>query len=80
MGQRRDVAHGSAARKGRPGRVLGLLPGQLAAHAAVPEGVARALREAGLRVIGVHTGGFPPARDADERARAPSSGSRSRGR
>ena len=44
MGQRRHVAHGPAAREGRPGRVLGLLPRQLAAHAALPEGVARALR------------------------------------
>ena len=44
MGQRGHAAHGSAARQGRPGRVLGLLPRQLAAHAAVPEGLARALR------------------------------------
>ena len=33
--------------RGRPGRVLGLLPRQLAAHAAVPEGLARALRGRG---------------------------------
>ena len=33
--------------------------------------------EAGLRVIGVHTGGFAPARDPGERARARSSASRS---
>ena len=44
VGQRRHAAHGQAARAARAGGVLGLLPRQLAAHAALPEGVARALR------------------------------------
>ena len=44
VGQRRAAAHGQAARPAGARRVLGLLPRQLAAHAAVPEGVARALR------------------------------------
>ena len=44
VGQRRAAAHGQAARPARARRVLGLLPRQLAAHAALREGVARALR------------------------------------
>ena len=38
------AADGQAARTAGAGRVLGLLPRQLAAHPALPEGVARALR------------------------------------
>ena len=38
------AAHGPAARSARARGVLGLLPRELAAHAAVPQGVARALR------------------------------------
>ena len=44
LDQRRLAAHGSAGRISRPGGVLGLLPRQLAAHAALSEGLARALR------------------------------------
>ena len=61
--------------RGRPGarRVLGLLPRQLAAHAAVPEAWHERYADDGLRVIGVHTGGFPPARDTENvRSRRPS--------
>ena len=54
--------------RGRPGarRVLGLLPRQLAAHAAVParRGTS-ATPTTGLRVIGIHSAGFEPSRDAD---------------
>src|SRR3954452_17240590 len=44
VGQRGDAAHGPAGRAARAARVLGLLPAQLAADAALREGVARALR------------------------------------
>ena len=47
VAQRRAAAHGQAARPAGAGRVLGLLPRQLAAHAALPEGLARALRGRG---------------------------------
>ena len=46
LDQRGAAADGQADRPARPDRVLGLLPRQLAAHAAVPEGLARALRRA----------------------------------
>ena len=53
----------------RAGRVLGLLPRQLAAHAAVPEGLARALRRGRTaRSIGVHTGGVPARARRGQRA------------
>jgi len=39
----------------------GLLPSELDAGRSVPEGVARALRRARLRVIGVHVAGFEPS-------------------
>src|SRR4051794_8106173 len=42
--QLRAAADGQAARAARARRVLGLLPGQLAAHAALPQGMARPLR------------------------------------
>ena len=44
LGQRRAAADGPAARPAGAGRVLGLLPRQLAADAALPLGLARALR------------------------------------
>src|SRR3954452_19714371 len=44
VGQRRAVADGQAARAAGAGGVLGLLSRQLAAHAALPQGMARALR------------------------------------
>jgi hypothetical protein len=44
VGERGAAAHGQAARAPRADRVLGLLPGQLAAHASVRARVARALR------------------------------------
>src|SRR5690242_1415495 len=45
--QRGAAADGPAGRPPRPDRVLGLLPGELAAHAALRAGVARPLRRAG---------------------------------
>src|SRR6476660_8450282 len=50
VGQLGAAAHGQAARARGARRVLGLLPHQLAAHAALPEGLARALR--GRRAAG----------------------------
>ena len=59
---RMDQAEGPA----RARRVLGLLPRQLAAHAAVPEGVARALRGRRASRHGGPHGGFEPSRDEAE--------------
>ena len=65
MGQRRAPAHGQAARPAGARRVLGLLPRQLAAHAPYLSAWHERYAADGLRVIGIHTGGFPPARDTD---------------
>ena len=59
LGRRRAAADGQAARPARAGRVLGLLPRQLAADDALPGGVARALRRC------------RPARDRRARRRLP---------
>src|SRR5215217_5667693 len=47
LAQHRPAAHGQAEGPPGAGRVLGLLPRQLAANDSLPEGVARALRGRG---------------------------------
>ena len=72
VAQRRPAAHGQAEGPAGAGGVLGLLPRQLAAHPALPEGLARALRGRG------------PARDRRPHRRVPAlarrGGDRGRGR
>ena len=64
VGQRRAAAHGQAARAARAGRVLGLLPSQLAAHPPLRQGVARALRApTACAWSTVHSPGFAPGED-----------------
>ena len=75
--QRRAAADGPAARPPGAGRVLGLLPGQLDAHAALPAGLARALR--GRRAARDRRArrGLPALGRTPTRCATPSRGSRS---
>ena len=66
--------------QGRPGRVLGLLPRQLAAHAALPEGLARALRRRRACGSSACTPAGSSRRATRRTSAAPSSGWRSPGR
>ena len=62
---------GGAARAGRAGRLLDLHLHQLHPHAAVPEGVGRALpTSAGLTIVGVHSPEFSFEKDAGNVQRA----------